>query len=111
MVRLLRLIAPACLFSALFFPVRCSGSRAKADFGNLPLSFEANRGQFDPRVSYAARGEGFVVFLIGRGPRDWKTGIPDYGRIAGRDINPGRNPQDVQVEFAGAESLRLDGGN
>ncbi len=176
MTRLLRFMAPAFFFSALFLPVLCSGSRANADFGNLPLSFEANRGQFDPRVRYAARGEGFILFLTGgeavfslsgaganatvrmrfpgspgpcrldpldplpgrshyltgRGPRDWKTGIPNYRRIACRGIypgvtlvyygnqrrveydlvvDPGRNPKDILVEFAGAESLRLDDGD
>ncbi|HSB18321.1 MAG TPA: SBBP repeat-containing protein [Bryobacteraceae bacterium] len=176
MACLLRFVAPALLLPALFLPALCFGSRANAGFGNLPLSFEANRGQFDPRVSYAARGEGFILFLTGgeavfslsgagstanvrmrfpgspgpcrldpldplpgrshyltgRGPRDWKTGIPNYGRVACRGIypgvtlvyygnqrrveydlvvGPGRNPKDVQVEFSGAESLRLDGGD
>ena len=133
MACLLRFVAPALLLPALFLPALCFGSRANAGFGNLPLSFEANRGQFDPRISYAARGQGFILFLTGgeavfslsgvgstatvrmrfpgspgpcrlepleplpgrshyltgRGPRDWKTGIPNYGRVACRGVYPG----------------------
>ena len=32
-------------------------------YANLPLRFEANRGQTDPRVRFVARGRGYVLFL------------------------------------------------
>src|SRR5580704_7519200 len=32
-------------------------------YGNLPLRFEANRGQADPRVRFLARGSGSELFL------------------------------------------------
>jgi len=32
-------------------------------YGQLPLSFEANRGQTDARVKFLARGQGFALFL------------------------------------------------
>jgi hypothetical protein len=32
-------------------------------YGDLPLSFEQNRGQTDSRVSYLARGRGYTLFL------------------------------------------------
>ena len=35
-------------------------------YGRLPLSFEANRGQTDPRVSFLARGDGYGLFLTER---------------------------------------------
>ena len=38
-------------------------SRVRASLGALPLAFEANRGQTDPRVKYMARGEGYTLFL------------------------------------------------
>lgn len=47
-------LTPCCLASP--------GARSAA-FGNLPLSFEANRGQTDARVQYLARGPGYVVLL------------------------------------------------
>lgn len=34
-----------------------------ADFGALPLAFEANTGQTDPQVLYLTRGQGMTVFL------------------------------------------------
>ncbi len=36
-------------------------------FGRLPLRFEANVGQFDPRVAYVARQPGATLFLTGEG--------------------------------------------
>src|SRR3984957_12414315 len=32
-------------------------------YGDLPLSFEANRGQADSQVKYMARGRGYTLFL------------------------------------------------
>jgi len=32
-------------------------------FGRLPLSFEANQGQTDPRVKFLARGQCYTLFL------------------------------------------------
>lgn len=37
--------------------------RVQASLGTLPLAFEANQGQTDPRVKYMARGNGYTVFL------------------------------------------------
>ena len=36
---------------------------ALAAFANLPLGFEANRGQTNPRVKFLARGRGYTLFL------------------------------------------------
>src|SRR5215472_12568215 len=33
--------------------------------GKLPLAFEPNRGQTDPRVKYLARAQGYTAFLAG----------------------------------------------
>jgi uncharacterized repeat protein (TIGR01451 family) len=40
-----------------------NASEALNSFGQLPLSFEANRGQTDPRVRFVARGHGYGLFL------------------------------------------------
>ncbi len=37
--------------------------RVRESLGTLPLAFEANQGQTDPRVKYMARGNGYTVFL------------------------------------------------
>ncbi|MBA2702609.1 MAG: SBBP repeat-containing protein [Blastocatellia bacterium] len=50
---------------------RSSGTRADSvgratvnkAYGNMPLSFEANRGQTDSAVNYVARGPGYNIFL------------------------------------------------
>ena len=36
---------------------------ASSGYGNVPLSFEENRGQTDSRVKYLARGKGYTLFL------------------------------------------------
>jgi Tol biopolymer transport system component len=38
-------------------------ARAARAYGKQPLSFEANRGQTDPRVKFVARGDGYGLFL------------------------------------------------
>ena len=38
---------------------------AKKAYAQLPLSFEANRGQFDPKVKFLSRGSGYTLFLTG----------------------------------------------
>ena len=39
----------------------------QSEYGQLPLSFEANQGQTDSRVDYLARGAGYTMFLTGDG--------------------------------------------
>src|SRR5438552_3541482 len=34
-------------------------------YGKVPLSFEANQGQTDPRVKFLSRGSGYTLFLTG----------------------------------------------
>src|SRR5580704_8204278 len=38
-------------------------SKAKASMAKMPLSFEPNRGQTDPRVQYISRGPGYTMFF------------------------------------------------
>jgi hypothetical protein len=39
--------------------------RLASEYGRLPLSFEANRGQTDGRVKFLSRGHGYSLFLTG----------------------------------------------
>src|SRR5438045_158417 len=39
------------------------GSAAGIAYGQIPLSFEANRGQTDPAVQFLSRGSGYALFL------------------------------------------------
>ena len=65
------------LFDSLVLPIATLGlaaglsaaapdanlARGKAALSQLPLRFEANRGQFDPSVRYAARGGGYDLLF------------------------------------------------
>lgn len=44
-------------------PDAATRARIERNYGNLPLSFEANRGQTDPRVKFFSRGPGYSFFL------------------------------------------------
>ena len=38
-------------------------TKPAADYGRLPLAFEANQGQSDGQVKFLARGDGYSLFL------------------------------------------------
>jgi hypothetical protein len=42
-----------------------SKAQVVAAYGKLPLNFEANQGQTDPRVKFLSRGRGYALFLTG----------------------------------------------
>lgn len=60
LVILSSLIGPASLVAA---DAGSPGSASLSRFGNLPLYFEANRGQTDAGVDYFARGQNHTVYL------------------------------------------------
>lgn len=47
-------------------PARHDRSALGRAYGRLPLAFEANRGQFDRRAAFVARGAGYSLFLTKR---------------------------------------------
>lgn len=81
---------------------RSPGSADSATtFRGPPLSFEANRGQTDPRVSFVARGDGHAVFLTAREAVLVLT-QGDSGGLVLRMRFVGGNPR---VRAAGVEEL------
>jgi len=62
--RLFRLRTPAPR-SAPAENVDASRGKVLSAYGKLPLDFEANQGQTDPRVKFLARGSGYTVFVTG----------------------------------------------
>jgi hypothetical protein len=44
-------------------PDAATQAHLSAAYGQLPLSFEANKGQTDPRVNFLSRGAGYSLFL------------------------------------------------
>jgi hypothetical protein len=73
----------------------------KQEYGNLPLSFEENRGQTDPKVHFLSRGNAYSIFLtneetvlaLGRDQTDAVTmrlaGTRAHPAIVGEDKLPG----------------------
>jgi hypothetical protein len=46
-------------------PAPTHSPRMVASYARLPLSFEANQGQTDPRAKFISRGRGYTLFLTG----------------------------------------------
>jgi len=46
---------------------QASRASVSLNYGRLPLSFEANRGQSDPRVKFQSRGSGYSLYLTDSG--------------------------------------------
>ena len=59
-VMVLTLMLTAASHAQLAGPAQ---SRLIANYGKLPLRFEANRGQTDSRVQFVSRGSGYTLFL------------------------------------------------
>jgi len=57
------LIAASTGERAVSKPNASAMSKAKSALNKLPLSFEPNRGQTDPRVQFLSRGPGYTVFF------------------------------------------------
>ena len=68
----------------------------------LPLRFEANRGQFDPRVSFLARGSGYELFLTPDGAtlvlRRGSEGGADESTLLAMHVVGGRPVQPLASE-------------
>ncbi len=68
----------------------------------LPLRFEANLGQMNPDVRYAARSGGFLLLLTSQGP---SFRIPGSGRLDVSLVDSNHSPQ---MEALGRQSARID---
>ena len=77
---------------------------ALAAFANLPLGFEANRGQTNPRVKFLARGRGYTLFLtpteavlVSSNPTTVVEGSEKTGETVLRMEIVGANPDAVMM--------------
>lgn len=77
-------------------------SRAKASYGKLPLGFEMNAGQFDSRVRFVSRGQGYDLFL---------TSDEAVLALAGRTVKASEgeetSDQRAPLAMAGGAVLRM----
>ena len=84
-------------------PSSSQASSAKAiEYGKLPLSFEANRGQTDPSVKFLSRGSGYSLYLTDSAAvlslSKAKSGNADVVRMELSGANP-------QAKAAGTDKL------
>ena len=98
MIRTYRFILMGCAASALLTaaePVGPDAAVARAALAQIPLRFEANQGQFDPSVRYAARGSAYSVALTANGAAFQFPGSPRISlTLAGSAAAPVIDPLD-----------------
>jgi len=159
----------ALILASGCFPGAVLRASSDPDYGQIPLTFIANRGQTHDSVRFTAKAPGFAAyfttseiivdlrrsvirmrylgsnpaadidgadlqqgranFLIGNDSTQWRTDVPLYGRIVYTDlypgidmmysahqrllksefvVAPGADASRIQIEYSGADSLRLD---
>lgn len=81
----------------------------RAAYGRLPLTFEANSGQTDPRVKFLARGAGYALFLTDRGATLHLTAQSRLPTWPASPHSPGKiSPEPpsvvVRLDFAGSST-------
>ena len=80
--------------------------RVAANYGELPLSFEANQGQSDPRVKFVSRGSGYSIFLTDSAAvLSLRKPIPARGRSSKQGVPApaeGFKTDVVRMELPGA---------
>lgn len=90
-----------------------SATRARvADaYGRLPLSFEANHGQTDPRVKFLSRGSGYALFLTATESVLVLNGPPMKTSPVSQEVRTVKQRSAaVRIKLAGANSLtKLEG--
>ena len=83
-------------------------ARVSEAYGRLPLSFEINQGQTDPRVRFIARGPGYETFLTATGAVLALHGgaATDGEARPGRSIGTQSSPayRVLRMSFAGADA-------
>lgn len=91
-----------------------TGELLRKAYAQLPLSFEANRGQFDPSVSFLSRGNGYSLFLTSseavlvlQKPSGQSQLTTDHGRrTSGGKLStldpPSRTSAILRMKLAGA---------
>lgn len=86
-----------------------TAAHLRRSFADLPLRFEENRGQTDPRVSFLASGAGYTLFLT---PRETVLALnarPDApGAVVRMSLPGGRPPRRIDgVQASGTSNFYL----
>jgi len=85
--------------------------RIRASLDTLPLAFEANQGQTDPKVKYTARGNGYSVFLTASDTVFAITSAKHQAARPSRIAGAHSQPQTTEKAQSAAIDMRLIGGN
>jgi len=82
-------------------------TRLVGQYGKLPMAFEANQGQSDPRVRFLARGSGYELFLTpDEAVLELRAGSAPDLRQAATDEGPGSRATSVlRMKLAGANLM------
>jgi hypothetical protein len=85
-------------------------STRAAEYGKLPLSFEANQGQSDPQVKFLSRGDGYSLFLTDTSAvLTLSNGTGRTGMIAPASRNRhGELPEKNATSIAPQDVLRME---
>jgi hypothetical protein len=75
-------------------------------FGNLPLSFEPNRGQTDSPVKFLSRGRGYQIFLT---PSETVLSLRTPGRTDSKGKNRNERADVLRMRLLGARPAALAG--
>ena len=73
---------------------KAASNRIVAQYGKIPLSFEANQGQTDPHVQFLSRGSGYSLFLT---PGEVVLNLERQKSAIQRQI-PGSKPETAPVD-------------
>src|SRR5229473_6947374 len=104
--------APAKLISpAANAPSPAAKQKVAEEYGKLPLSFEANHGQTDPKVKFLSRGPGYKLFLLPNEavlmlqkerhakPAKRLGALPGFPEAPEREVSP---PDTIRMSLLGA---------
>src|SRR4029077_8440274 len=111
--------APAKLLSpAANAPPPAVKQKVAEEYGKLPLSFEANRGQTDPKVKFLSRGPGYKLFLLPNEavltlererrakPAKKLAAFPRFPEAPEREASP---PEIIRMSLLGAANAAVTG--
>ena len=94
--------AGAQISSTVAIPSQSSAEASLArNFGKLPLSFEVNQGQSDPRVKFLSHGNGYSLFLTDSAAVLVLSKQQIHSKLAGHSSAAG---DVIRMELAGARS-------
>jgi hypothetical protein len=121
------LVAPATLTRRAATPARTAPAQESADaraletYGQVPLTFEANRGQTAGEVDFLARGAGYTLFLkpseavikLRNADSGLRINGSDEGGELGLDPRPAldaRQPAVLRMKLVGADEAAVGSG-